>query len=67
VVPAAAILHLHDREWVFVPAGGNQFQRIEVTSGATLSGNRQEVLSGILPGQDVVGNVLALEAALEAQ
>ena len=67
VVPAAAILHLHDRDWVFVPAGGNQFQRIEVTSGDMLSGNRQEILSGILPGQDVVGDVLALEETLEAQ
>lgn len=67
VVPAAAILHLHDRDWVFVPAGGNRFQRIEVTSGDMLSGNRQEILSGILPGQDVVGDVLALEETLEAQ
>jgi cobalt-zinc-cadmium efflux system membrane fusion protein len=67
VVPAAAILHLHDRDWVFVPADGHLFQRIEVTSGAMLSGNRQEILSGILPNQEVVGNVLALEATLEAQ
>jgi membrane fusion protein, heavy metal efflux system len=67
VVPAAAILHLHDRDWVFVPAGGNQFQRIEVTAGTMLSGQRQEILNGILPGQQVVANVLALEEELEAQ
>jgi membrane fusion protein, heavy metal efflux system len=67
VIPAAAILHLHDRDWVFVPAGGNQFQRIEVGAGEMLSGNRQEILSGIVPGQQVVGNVLALEETLEAQ
>src|SRR6202035_5787056 len=30
VVPASAILHLHDREWVYVPVGTGQFQRVEV-------------------------------------
>lgn len=67
VVPSAAILHLHDLDWVFVPAGGNQFQRVEVAGGDMLPGGRQEILSGVAPGQRVVGNVLALEEALEAQ
>ena len=67
VVPAPAILHLHDRDWVFVPAGGNQFRRVEIHGGRMLDGNRQEVLSGINPGQQVVSNVLQLEATLEAQ
>jgi cobalt-zinc-cadmium efflux system membrane fusion protein len=67
VVPAAAILHLHDRDWVFVPAGGKQFRRVEVNAGDMLPGNRQRILSGITPGQQVVSNVLQLEATLEAQ
>ena len=67
VVPSYAILHLHDRDWVYVPAGGNHFRRVEVRSGATLPNNRQEILSGIAPGQQVVSNVLQLEATLEAQ
>jgi len=67
VVPASAILHLHDRDWVFVPADHNLFQRIEVTSGAMLNGGRQVIQNGILPGQKVVANVLELEATLEAQ
>ncbi len=67
VVPAAAILHLHDRDWVFLPAGGNRFKRVEVHSGDMLPGDKQEVLSGISPGQQVVSNVLQLEATLEAQ
>jgi cobalt-zinc-cadmium efflux system membrane fusion protein len=66
-VPASAILHLHDREWVFVPAGGNKFRRVEVQAGRILDGNKQEVLSGIDAGQQVVSNVLQLEATLEAQ
>lgn len=61
VVPADAILHLHDREWVFLPAGDNHFKRVEVHSGATLPGNRQIILSGIEPGQQVVSNALMLE------
>jgi cobalt-zinc-cadmium efflux system membrane fusion protein len=67
VVPAPAVLHLHDREWVFLPAGNNQFKRVEVRSGAMLPGGKQELLSGISPGQQVVSNVLQLEATLEAQ
>jgi cobalt-zinc-cadmium efflux system membrane fusion protein len=67
VVPAPAVLHLHDRDWVFVPAGGNQFKRVEVHAGNMLPGNKQELLSGIGPGQQVVSNVLQLEATLEAQ
>ncbi|MFP5203924.1 MAG: efflux RND transporter periplasmic adaptor subunit [Acidobacteriota bacterium] len=67
VIPATAILHLHDRDWVFVPASGNRFQRVEVTGGDMLPGGRQVILAGIAPGQKVVGSVLALEATLEAQ
>jgi cobalt-zinc-cadmium efflux system membrane fusion protein len=67
VVPAAAILHLHDRDWVYIPAGGKQFKRVEVAAGEMLSGKRQQILSGIAPGQQVVSNVLQLESTLEAQ
>ena len=62
-VPADAILHLHDRDWVFVPAGGNQFRRVEVRAGNMLPGNKQELFSGIAPGQEVVSNALLLETA----
>ena len=63
VVPADAVLHLHDRDWVFVPAGENKFRRAEVRAGQTLSGNRQEIISGIEPGQQVVSSALMLETA----
>lgn len=58
-VPASAVLHLHDRDWVYVPAGDNRFRRVEVVPG-TISGNIQEVLKGITPGQQVVMDALAL-------
>lgn len=67
LVPASAVLHLHDRDWVFVPAGDGHFKRVEVHTGNMLYGNKQEILSGITPGQQVVSNVLQLEATLEAQ
>jgi cobalt-zinc-cadmium efflux system membrane fusion protein len=63
VVPADAVLHLHDRDWVFLPAGSNQFKRAEVHAGKMLDGNRQEILSGLEPGQQVVTNALLLETA----
>ena len=66
-VPASAILHLHDREWVFVPAGEGQFRRVEVAAGDMLPGGQQVILSGLAPGQQVVQDVLALEETMEAQ
>ncbi|MGA9587297.1 MAG: efflux RND transporter periplasmic adaptor subunit [Terracidiphilus sp.] len=63
VVPADAVLHLHDRDWVFVPVGGNQFKRTEVQAGNMLEGNRQQILSGISPDTQVVTNALLLETA----
>jgi len=63
VVPTTAVLHLHDRDWVFLPAGSNQFKRTEVHAGKMLENNRQEILSGIEPGQQIVTNALALETA----
>ena len=67
VVPATAILHLHDREWVFVSSGDKQFKRIPVTAGRMLPGNKQEILSGIQPAQQVVAKALQMEAMLEAR
>jgi cobalt-zinc-cadmium efflux system membrane fusion protein len=63
-VPASAVLHLHDRDWVFVPSGGNQFRRMEITTGK-ISGGMQDVVSGIKPGDQVVRNALALSAESE--
>ncbi len=67
VIPASAILHLHDRDWVYIPAGGQQFKRVEVSAGDMLPGNKQQILSGIAPGQQVVSQVLQLESTVEAQ
>src|SRR5580693_4477583 len=64
-VPATAVLHLHDRDWVYAPAGDKTFRRMEVVSGNMLPGGLQEVVSGIQPGQQVVSNALVLQATVE--
>jgi len=60
VVPASAILHLHDREWVYVTVESGGFERREVVSGQTLPANQQELVSGVWPGERVVSNALVL-------
>ena len=61
VVPASAVLHLHDLDWVYVPADNGQYRRVEVTGGDMLPGNMQEIRTGIQPGQRVVQNALVLQ------
>jgi membrane fusion protein, heavy metal efflux system len=64
-VPSSAILHLHDRDWVYLPAGDKKFRRVEVTSGDTLPNNMQELLSGLQPGQQLVSNALVMQNTVE--
>lgn len=63
-VPSVAVLHLHDRDWVFVPDGQGRFRRTEVVAG-NVAGGMQDILSGISPGQQLVNNALALSAESE--
>ena len=64
-VPATAIIHLHDRDWVYTPAPNNMFQRVEVTGGDQLPNHMQEVLTGLQPGQKIVTNALSLQTAID--
>jgi membrane fusion protein, heavy metal efflux system len=64
-VPATAILHLHDRDWVYIPTKDKKFRRMEVRGGEMLPGDMQEVLSGLAPGQQVVTNALEFQNAVE--
>jgi len=64
-VPASAILHLHDREWVYAPLGGGNFKRVEVVTGNMLPNKQQEIISGIKPGDQVVSNALDLQNTVE--
>lgn len=63
-VPGNAILHLHDRDFVYIPgAGSNNFRRIAVRTGQVFPGNAVEILSGLDAGQQVVSNALELQNA----
>jgi cobalt-zinc-cadmium efflux system membrane fusion protein len=66
-VPASAIMHLHDRDWVFVPTPDRKFRRVEVRGGISLPNQMQEVVSGLQPGQQVVTNAVVLQNASDNQ
>jgi membrane fusion protein, heavy metal efflux system len=63
-VPASAIVHLHDRDWVYVPVQ-EKFKRIEVVGGDQLPNNMQQILSGLQPGQQVVTNAINLQNVID--
>jgi cobalt-zinc-cadmium efflux system membrane fusion protein len=66
IVPASAVLRMHDRDFVFVSAPDNKIRRVEVVSGDVLTENTnlQEIKSGLKPGQQVVTNALVLDHVL---
>jgi cobalt-zinc-cadmium efflux system membrane fusion protein len=64
-VAAPAILHLHDRDWVYEPVNDKQFRRVEVVGGDMLPGGLQEILSGIPPGQRVIANALEFQNTVQ--
>jgi membrane fusion protein, heavy metal efflux system len=64
-VPASAILHLHDREWVYAPLGNGRFRREEVTAGNMLPDSLQEVVRGVKPGDRIISNALVFQNTVE--
>lgn len=66
-VPASAILHLHDRDWVYVPTPDRKFRRVMVVGGDLLPGGMQEITSGVSVGQQVVTNPLPLQNSIDNQ
>jgi cobalt-zinc-cadmium efflux system membrane fusion protein len=67
VVPASAIMRLHDQDWVFVPQGGRQFRRTAVQAGQQTADGWREVLAGVSPGTMVVKDALQFSSTLENQ
>jgi membrane fusion protein, heavy metal efflux system len=65
IVPASAVVHLHDKDWIYVPAGGNQFRRVAVQLGPQEKDGMQPVISGLKPGDQVVVNALQFSSAVE--
>jgi len=67
VVPAKAVLRLHDRDWVFRAEGGHRFRRIEVQAGRVSSDGFQEVITGVVPGDQIVANALQFASAADTE
>jgi len=65
VVPATAVVHLHDKDWVFVPIGDSRFRRVAVQLGAQEKDGYQQVISGLKPNDQVVANALQFSSAAE--
>jgi cobalt-zinc-cadmium efflux system membrane fusion protein len=64
-VPGTAVLHLHDRDWVYTPTADGRFARREVVVGAALGDGQQEIVSGLKAGDRVVSNALVLQNTVE--
>ncbi len=64
VVPASAIVHLHDQDFVYVAKSQGQFALTKVVSGAMEPGNMQVVESGLTAGQQVASNALELQSTV---
>jgi cobalt-zinc-cadmium efflux system membrane fusion protein len=67
VIPTSAVVHLHDKDWVFVPAGEKQFRRVALQLGPQSSDGFVQVISGLKPQDKVVTNALQLSSATEEQ
>lgn len=70
IVPADAVLHLHDRDWVYEPSGADTFRRVEVTGGAIVpspdgKSKVQVITAGLAPGDKVVANALEMQNTVE--
>lgn len=65
MTPASAILHLHDRDWVYMPTEDGGFRRVEIVAGTPLAGSMQEVISGLAAGDRVIANALVFQNTVE--
>lgn len=64
-IPADAVLHLRDSDWVYVPLDGNRFRRQKVVAGKMLPDEMQEIVSGLQPGAKVVQRALIFQSSVE--
>jgi len=60
-IPSTALLHIHDRDFVYMPTLEHKFRRVEVVGGDALPDNMQKIKSGLTPGEQVASNALVLE------
>ncbi len=64
VVPATAIVHMHDQDFVYIAAGGGNFKRVRVVGGEMVPGGGQVIQTGLAGGQQVATNALELQSTV---
>ena len=64
VVPASAIVHLHDLDFVYVAKQQGNFGLTKVVSGDMASGGMQVIQSGLQAGTQVATNALELQSTV---
>jgi len=67
VVPATALLRLHDADWVYVKEGATRFRRTQVQAGPAAGDGLQAVLAGLVAGTPVVRNALDFSRAMSLE
>ena len=58
VVPATAIMRLHDKDWVFRKEADKRFRKIPVQADGLAPDGMQEIRQGVKPGDELVTNAL---------
>ena len=67
LLPATAILRLHDKDWVFVQTDRRSFRLTQVQGGDAGPDGTEEILSGVRPDDQVVSNALEFSSAVSVQ
>ena len=58
LVPATAIMRLHDKDWVFRKEGDKRFRKIVVQADGLAPDGMQQIRNGVKPGDELVTNAL---------
>jgi cobalt-zinc-cadmium efflux system membrane fusion protein len=58
VIPATAIMRLHDKDWIFRKEGDKNFRRVAVQADGLTPDGMQEIRDGLKAGDEVVANAL---------
>jgi cobalt-zinc-cadmium efflux system membrane fusion protein len=64
VIPATAVMRLHDKDWVFRREGQNSFRRVEVQVAGTSQDGMQEIRAGVNADDELVLNALDFSTAV---
>jgi cobalt-zinc-cadmium efflux system membrane fusion protein len=64
VVPATAIMRLHDKDWVFRKEADKNFRRVVVQADGLTPDGMQEIREGVKPGDEVVMNALEFSSGV---